>query len=75
MPAILVKSAGATDRMTRSLSPSDSSSTSSLVPARISSRRRNAAGSMISPFEETLIIDTMVRKSGRTILILERVTW
>jgi hypothetical protein len=53
IPAMPLTSAVATERTTRSFSPSDSSSTSILAPGPIPSRRRNEAGNTIWPFEET----------------------
>ena len=60
MPAMSDMSAVATERTTRSFSPSDSSSTSILAPAPIPSRRLISAGNTIWPFEETRSVDMLV---------------
>jgi hypothetical protein len=65
--AMPVTSAVATERTTRSFSPYGSSSTSILAPGPIPSRRRNAAGNTIWPFEETRSVDMWVPKPDERI--------
>jgi hypothetical protein len=59
MPASESNLAWATERTTRNLTPSLSSSTSNREPAPSPNRRRAAAGRMIWPFDETTIVDTV----------------
>ena len=53
MPASSVTPVCGTERKTRNLTPSPSSSTSSVEPAPRPSRRRVAAGRTICPLDET----------------------
>ena len=59
-----VRGAGGTVGMRGNFRPSDSSSTSILAPAPMPSRRRNAAGKTIWPFEETTSVGMFVSKAG-----------